>query len=268
MIEKFFDRHTNRLVFSGSESNADFWDKHWDKYQFEKLYSGHQSPFDYVIKTTKRYLKPGSQLLEGGCGMGQQVFKLQHAGFRVTGIDYAEETVKKVNALKPELDVRFGDIRNLEFSENRFDGYWSFGVIEHFYQGYEDVMKEMLRVIKPDGYLFITFPHMCKLRRIKAKKNKYQPWSEDQDKIKSFYQFALYKKDVIKSFRSSGFEYLNQKHLAALKGLKDEIGFMKKPLQRIFDGRSFLALSLSKLISIPVTRFSSHSILLIFRLKK
>ena len=60
---------------------------------------------------------------------------LEKSGFSTTGVDFAEKTVK-INALYPSLDIRLVDIRNMDFDDGFFDGYWSFGVIEHFYDGY------------------------------------------------------------------------------------------------------------------------------------
>ena len=49
-------------------------------------------------------------------------------------IDYAPKTVEFVNKKFPFLDIRLGDVTKLDFDDNFFDAYWSFGVIEHFYQ--------------------------------------------------------------------------------------------------------------------------------------
>ena len=41
------------------------------------------------------------------------------------------------------------------------------GVIEHFYDGYEDVLDEIYRVIKDRGYLFLVFL-ICLFRKLKG----------------------------------------------------------------------------------------------------
>ena len=264
-MTKYFDINNNRLVYTGKTSNIGYWDSHWDKNNIEKLYPKYKSPFDYVINTSKKHLKPSSLVLEGGCGTGQQVFKLHNEGYRVVGVDYAERTVKKVNIAKPELDIRLGDVRSLDFTDNYFDAYWSFGVIEHFYNGYEEVLKEMNRVLKPKGYIFITFPHMSLLRRWKALKNRFPRWKNNKKDIINFYQFALDENTVISDFERLNFKLIDKKYQSGIKGLKDEVKFLKKPLQKIYDSRNIFLLIVSKLISILFGRFSSHSILLIFK---
>lgn len=267
-MQRYYDKENNCLIYTGKASNQEYWDAHWDKNTIEKLYPKKISPFDYVINTSKKYLPKNSLILEGGCGTGQQVFKLQKSGFNAIGIDFAEKTVETVKKAKPELDIRLDDVRNLDFADNYFDGYWSFGVIEHFYKGYEEIIKEMYRVLKPGGYLFITFPHMSSLRKIKAKKEKYPKWKENDEEIKNFYQFALDEQKVIADLENLNFKLIKKQHLAGIKGLKDEIAYIKKPLQKIFDSRSFLGMALSKIISLIFNKFSSHSVLLVLRKKE
>lgn len=266
-MKRFYDQKNNRLVYVGKASNPEYWNAHWDKNTIEKLYPKRIYPFDYIVANTKKYLPAGSLILEGGCGTGQQVYKLQKSGYEVIGIDYAQKTVETVKQAKPELDIRYGDVRKLEFENNFFDGYWSFGVIEHFYKGYEKIMNEMHRVLKPGGYLFITFPYMSRLRKIKAKNNKYPIWEIQQHNIENFYQFALDKNKVITDFENIGFKLIKKQHLSGLKGLKDEIEVLKKPLQKIYDNRSLIGLVSAKIVSTIFNRFSSHSILLVLRKK-
>ena len=64
---------------------------------------------------------------------------------------------------RPELHPVLGDVRNLPLEDDSVDGYWSLGVIEHLYDGYGDIFREMYRVIRRDGYLFLTFSHMERL---------------------------------------------------------------------------------------------------------
>jgi ubiquinone/menaquinone biosynthesis C-methylase UbiE len=267
-MTRYYDKENNRLIYTGKVSDANYWDAHWDKNTIEKLYPKKISPFDYVVINTKKYLPAGSLILEGGCGTGQQVFKLQKSGYKAIGIDYAQKTVETVKQAKPELDIRLGDVRKLGFEDEYFDGYWSFGVIEHFYNGYDKIINEMHRVIKPSGYLFITFPHMSRLRKIKARRGKYPYWTAKEKDIENFYQFALDDKTVINDLENLGFQLIKKQHLAGIKGLKDEIKAVKKPLQKIFDSRSFIGMATSKVISMIFNGFSSHSVLLVLQKNK
>lgn len=264
-MKKYYDRQNNRLVFIQQQANAEFWDDHWKNYDPLNTLPKYSFIEDYVTKTTKSFLPLNALILEGGCGLGQQVYKLQKKGYRVTGIDFATKTVELVNKKMPELDIRYGDITAIEFPDNYFDGYWSFGVIEHFYEGYKPVMLEMKRIVKPGGFVFLSFPHLSRLRKIKIKFNKYEEFKPEPSELKQFYQFALDFKKVAQEFESEGFKLVYKKSLDGLKGLKDELGIFRKPMQKLYDSRNFFGMAIAKIISLLVCKFASHSILLVLR---
>lgn len=99
-------------------------------------------------------------LLEGGCGDGRYVRCFTNLGVKTIGVDFARTTVKRINELLPDLDVRVGDIRNLEFPDGHFDSYFSGGVIEHFEDGVALQLSEAHRILRDGGYFFVTVPHM------------------------------------------------------------------------------------------------------------
>lgn len=261
--KKYFDINNNRLVYIGSKSDNEYWDNHWDNDKFEKNIKNSRNFL--VSNTTKKYLPKGSEILEGGCGIGQNVYLIEKQGYKCTGLDYAQKTVDKIKELVPDMDVRLGDVRNLEFKDNSFDGYWSLGVIEHFYNGYGEIINEMNRVIKKDGILFLTVPSMSWLREYKAKNNKYPVWIESEENIENFYQFALNPKKVIKDFEDIGFELLEQKPYDGFKGLKDEIRFLKKPMQFMYDSDFIILKVIRKIIDFFIKNFTSHMTLFVFR---
>ncbi len=239
MTEKrYYDSKNNCLVYTGSKASNDYWDEHWQMADFSKMIKVSYNPF--IIRNTKKHLARGSRIMEGGCGRGQNVYILKKQGFDAIGIDYAKKTVDKINNCMPELNVEFGDVRKLPFDNNSFDGYWSLGVIEHFYEGYNDIMMEMHRVLKPNGILLMTVSTMSPLRQMKSNFNLYPAWEGEKKKIAEFYQFALDPIVIIKNFESNGFELLTKKPYDGFKGLKDEIKIIKKPLQYIYDSNFIL----------------------------
>ena len=258
-----YDKKNRRLVYHGNPANESFWEKHWNEYTIERVYPRYLSKLDYVVSISKKYLQKGAIVLEGGCGVGQQVSKLQQLGYNVIGIDYAKETVEFVNKHKPDLDIRTGDVRKLQFPDNHFDAYWSFGVIEHFYNGFEAIALEAKRVLKENGLLFLTFPHMSFIRKLKANLILYKKWNED-DKG-NFYQFALDTKKTCAYFESIGFKLIRKKGLDGAKGFKDEAGFLKPVLQKIYDGKSLPLKAINMFFSVLFSGFASHSVLLVFK---
>jgi SAM-dependent methyltransferase len=197
----------------------------------------------WLIRTTRRYLKPEEcgTVLEGGCGTGYYVAALQRAGYKTVGIDFAPRTVAMLNRVAPELDIRLGDVRRLPFEEGTISGYWSIGLIEHFFSGYQPLAVEMARVIRSGGYLFLIFPYLSPVRRLKARLGLYPSFAGDGEPA-GFYQFALDLSSVTSEFEKLGFQLCSVRGQAGLKGSKDEIRAIRAPLQKLYNypGRSFV----------------------------
>ena len=166
-MERFYDEDKQRLIYISQSATEDFWDQHWETEDFRKAVTA--TPNSWVAKKTADFLQKGSRILEGGCGPANHVYSLKKQGFEAVGLDFAPQTVNCLQEVAPELDIRLGDVRSLPFEDSSFDGYWSLGVIEHFWNGYDQIAREMHRVLRKDGYLFLTFPTMTEIRVWKAK---------------------------------------------------------------------------------------------------
>ncbi len=261
---RYYDKLNNRLVHFKKKASADFWDDHWDVSNFKSIVEGSKNN-QFILRNTRRFLKEG-KILEGGCGMGGNVYCLHYNGYSAFGVDFAEKTVKKINKYFPELNVTVGDVQSLKFDDEFFDGYWSLGVIEHFYEGYEDILKEMKRVIKKGGYVFLSFPYLSPLRKFKAKLGLYKKYENSNCDMKNFYQFVLDIVTVQDDFKRCGFILKYAKPFDGLKGFKDEISIVKPILQKLYDynGRSSLVNKLRSLLTNLLANFSAHMILMIF----
>lgn len=223
---KFFDAQKQRLVYCHRAASTDFWDEHWESADFGKFLE-EQNPF--VLNATRAFLPAGAKVLEGGCGRGQNVHTLRAAGYDVYGVDFASKTVAAINRLAPELKVVEGDVRKLPFEDGFFNGYWSLGVIEHFPGGYDEILAEMVRVIAPGGFLFITFPHYSPLRRLRSKLGAYPALPAPFDyEANGFYQFALSDLSVINDLAARGFELMKRTAVDGLGGVVDEYPFWEK----------------------------------------
>jgi SAM-dependent methyltransferase len=261
---RYYDPQHTRLTYYERAATPEFWDLHWQAEDFAETI---RSLNRFVIRWTRRHLPPGSRVLEGGCGRGQNVYSLQQAGYEAYGVDFAIRTVALVRQHAPELRLAAGDVRHLPFADGFFDGYWSLGVIEHFYEGYGPIMGEMARVLRRGGRLFLTFPHMSPLRKVKARLGMYPPLPPAGFEVSAngFYQFALDAQRVSDDFTKAGFQVMERTGCAGLKGFKDEAGPLKPPLQRLYDNPGVVA-GATKLLAEPLLRrWCGHSVLLILR---
>jgi len=207
---KYYDPQNKRLVYIEKKATPDYWDEHWAAGVRKRLRRSKATTWATKInrcylnphtRITRKYLKPEQgPVLEGGCGLGKKVEVLCFCGFQCIGVDYARDTVRAVNEHIPELDIRYGDIRKLDFPDDFFAGYWSIGVIEHLWDGYDRIAEEMERVLKPGGYLFLSFPYMSLYRRMLAKTGFYRKYENQSPE--DFRQFALNHRKVTDDFCS------------------------------------------------------------------
>lgn len=226
------------LAFYREKATAEFWDKHWSVGDLQTVLLNAKDD-GLFVPLVKIYLAKESVVLEGGCGTGHIVRALQYQGYKAIGVDFASETIKSIKEAIPELDVRLGDVRALDFPDASLDGYLSVGVIEHFWEGYEAIMKEMYRTLKTGGFLFVSFPYMSPLRRLKVALRMY-PFKESaalNDQQEQFYQFALAAEKVQADLESLGFQLKERLTYDGIKGFKDEVAFFKPCLQQVYDGK-------------------------------
>lgn len=257
----FYDQENQRIVVIGEKATADFWDSHWQTNDFiGQVKAGKNNLL--VKKTTGRFLRKGSRILEGGCGLGQNVYGLNFWGYDAFGIDFAEKTIARIKQYFPDLKVMAGDVRSLDFPDNFFDGYWSLGVIEHF-SDHRQILAEAKRVLKKGGYLFLTFPWLNPLRKWKAKKGDYKKY--EGRKERDFYEFIFSEKNIVKELESSGFSLKMKKPFDAVKGLKDEISFGHNFWQKIYRSRDFVVRCFRLFLSLLFARLTGHAILLVFQ---
>jgi SAM-dependent methyltransferase len=230
------DKHA--LAFYREKATSEFWDDHWSSADLETVLRRSKDD-GLFIPAVKRYLPKGSVVLEGGCGMGQIVHALQYQGYNAIGIDFASKTIKNIKEAAPELDVRFGDVCNLDLPDDSLDGYISVGVIEHFWEGYQTIFDEMRRTLKPGGYLFVSFPFLSPLRKLKIALRQYTAQNSLSLAVEQerFYQFALDAAQVQVELETLGFKFVERVNYDGIKGLKDEVSFFKPILQEIYDGK-------------------------------
>lgn len=103
----------------------------------------------------------GLNILDAGCGVGAFSQPLT-AGNIVYGVDFSAKSLEF--AEKRGLVTQVGDLGNLEFESNKFDLVLCIGVIQ-LIDDCKPILKELARVVKPDGTLLIQTLHKQSLQR-------------------------------------------------------------------------------------------------------
>lgn len=103
-------------------------------------------------------------IIDAGCGSGysSQLIYEEFSPTRLIAFDYMPEQIELAKARneKNNLNINFfeGDIRNINEPSESIDGVFIFGVIHHIVD-WQNALKEVYRILKPNGVLLIEEPH-------------------------------------------------------------------------------------------------------------
>ena len=264
---KMYDKDKKRLVYIREKATPDFWDNRWDVTDFKQTVQKHKNNRFCLSRLHKYIPDKKARILEGGCGSGLLVYCMHTHGYECIGIDFAERTVRRTKEAFPELDIRVGDVRNLPVPDNYFRGYWSLGIIEHSWGGYHDILSEMFRVLVKDGYVFLTFPYMSSLRKLKARLALYHRFNRELADTENFYQFALETQTVIKDFQEAGFKLITSRPQEGIAGFCDEVSLFRSLLRRCYkySGSNLLVKCFRFLLNKILVTFAGHESICVFQ---
>ena len=104
-------------------------------------------------------LSPGGTILDLGSGRGLIAKNLAEMGFKVIGIDFEGDVVKKANEeikdwkLEGKLKFIEADVFNIPFTDESFDGICDFGLLENLHkEDWETYVNEINRVLRSGGF--------------------------------------------------------------------------------------------------------------------
>jgi len=205
-----------------------------------KIFLDAQEDMQRIVKLFKE--RGVKRILDLGCGSGGHAVFLAKAGFGVFGIDIAKNGIEITKKwLKEEgkkaADLRIGDIyKKLPYASNFFDALISTQTLHHNkIENIRKLIKEIERILKPHGLLFVTVAkHMTnkqikesfkpgeKLWKMKKIANRTIMPLEGDEKglIHYFFDEKLLRKEF-KNFKIHGiWTESSSKHLCLLAELK------------------------------------------------
>jgi SAM-dependent methyltransferase len=102
--------------------------------------------------------RPG-RLLEVGCGGGDFLVLAEAANWQVTGVEYSSDACEKARRRLKNGEIRCGELQQTGLAAEQFDLCVLSDVIEHV-RSPRDFIREIHRLLKPGGTLFIATPSL------------------------------------------------------------------------------------------------------------
>ncbi|MDD4773444.1 MAG: class I SAM-dependent methyltransferase [Eubacteriales bacterium] len=136
-------------------------EKTYAEWQYEK---GADTLKCYADKYKPSFMFEGKKVLDVGCGAaGKSMYYLKLGAARVTGVDivqsYEREAMQLAAKLGYSRSFNFicASAEQLPFPDNTFDTIILNDTMEHVSEP-QKVLEEMLRLVHPDGHIYINFP--------------------------------------------------------------------------------------------------------------
>ncbi len=141
-------------------------EKIWDYFQNEGL--RHAAFADVTQRLIIRQLKPGQAVLNIGMGSGALERLAVSRGVNIHVVDPNERSIAR---LRSELDLgdraKAGFAQRIPFDDNRFETVVMSEVLEHLDgDTLAASLKEVLRVLRPGGLLWVSVPYREDLNKV------------------------------------------------------------------------------------------------------
>lgn len=159
------------------------------------------------------YYIDGKVVLDIACGEGYGSNIMSSKAKFVYGVDIDEITVNaaKSKYKQQNLEYSIGDVTNISFNDDTFDVVVSFETIEH-HDKHDEMMKEINRVLKPNGIFIISTPDKLFYSDKTNFKNKFH--------VKELYKNEFVK--LVSNFFSNS-QLLTQQYTSGVSVIQEEI---------------------------------------------
>ena len=123
------------------------------------VFFGRMSHRFYRLLLEHVKLTPGATVLDVGCGTGTLLRKMADVCFiNGFGIDMAENMIVEAKRKCPEMNIQISRCEKTPFEDNTFDVVTTCMAFHHF-SDKRGFAKEVSRILKPDGCLYIVDPY-------------------------------------------------------------------------------------------------------------
>lgn len=146
-------------------NSKQIWDPKWQVFLKKAKLKINQTVVNQIVELYQGKLV-GKKILEVGSGSGSDSIYLAKKKANVTLLDFSKNAIRVAQEIAKRHCVKIKtiktDCKKIPIKDNYFDLVFSVGLIEHFKQPLP-IIKEQLRVLKPNGYLVIDVPQKYNL---------------------------------------------------------------------------------------------------------
>lgn len=133
----------------------DIVEKGYDEIAKEYLKTKDESTVIFA-KELEKQLKPGSKILDAGCGPGIPITKYLSENFEVFGIDFSAKQIEIAKKLVPNATFKKANMFNPGFAPATFDGIICMYALIHVNRKrHLEILKEFYNLLKSPGFLMI-----------------------------------------------------------------------------------------------------------------
>ena len=127
-------------------------------------------PYLNIAQAVARYVPQGGTILDFGAGTGDKTAVVALCGYQCTAVDDLNDAWCDDDDRTEILESarHFGiDYKVLDgtLPQGEFDMIMLHDVLEHLHDSPRDLLNDLLELLKPGGYLFITVPNAANLRK-------------------------------------------------------------------------------------------------------
>ncbi len=130
-----------------------------DKYHILFYNEMNEKEYDRnLLDSFSELLESGASVCDAGCGPSGHIGKyLLDKGLKITGVDISDRCVEMASEYNPEIRFIRGDIVNMSFPDESFDGVISYySIINTPKKHLGRIFAEFNRILKPRGYLLVA----------------------------------------------------------------------------------------------------------------
>ena len=159
----------------------------------------------YPLKYSEMLIKKKGKILEAGCGAGRLLRFYHDKGHDIIGIDFIDGAIEKLKKIDSSLQVKVGDITDLDFENETFNYILAFGLYHNFEDNLDKSIVETYRVLKNGGQLCASFRADNFQTKITDWLYKYRNNKKFDESKLSFHKMNLNKSEFKKLFIRHGF---------------------------------------------------------------